>query len=107
MPTDALFSVTLDVYVAIYGAIALVIAGVLYFLHKKEVAQQDRYFAQFKTADLCMSPFRIGLVYLIVAETETEVTVVSVWDGKTALSIGAEITLSRDEVIPFDLTRFS
>jgi hypothetical protein len=107
MPSDALIAVTLDVYVAIFGAIAIVIAGVLYFLHRKEVVQRNRHFAQFKAADLRMSPYKIGLVYKIVAETETEVTVVCVWDGKTALFSGTEITLSSDEVIPFDLTRFS
>ena len=88
-------------------AISAVVIGVSFWLHKKKQRRlREQFFAQFETSQLRMSPYKIGIVYRVVSTGENIVTIVPIWNGRSAIKDGKEFQISPDELIPFDETRF-
>ena len=106
MPEGFLVQLNLEGYVAFYACIALIIGLVCFFLQRGERYARERYLDQFEFTDLRMSPYKVGLVYRVVATTESDVTVLPIWDGKSRIVGGTALTVSADKLIPFDKNRF-
>jgi len=106
MSDDALVTIDLDGFVAFYAAIA-VLVGLVYWLNqRREQRARKQYFDQFQQSQLRMSPYKVGLVYQIIAVKEDEVTVIPVWDGKTKVINGNEQRFAPNRLVPFDNSRF-
>jgi len=106
MRPDPLVPLSLSGFAAFFAVLAVIIGGLLWYLHLKEKKVREQFFSQFDTAQLRMSPYKIGIVYRLVSVAEAEVVVIPVWDGKVQVENGKEQNLSPDVLIPFDESRF-
>lgn len=106
MAEEALVQLSLEGYVAFFAGIALIIGLIYWFLQREERQGRELYLDQFKLTELRMSPYKVGLVYQVVATNKNEVTVLPIWDGKSKIVGGMELTVTADKLIPFDKSRF-
>ena len=106
MNQDPLAPLSLEGYLVFFGAMAVLIFGLLCWMQGRDKQARNRFFDQFDAADLRMSPHKVGLVYKVVDVVGLEATVVPVWDGKAAIIDGAERCIPEDKLMPFDRSRF-
>ena len=106
MSDGALVQLSLEGYVAFFACIALIIGLIYWFLQREERRGRELYLDQFEFTELRMSPYKVGLVYQVVASKKNEVTVRPIWDGKSRVVGGTEMTVAADKLIPFDKGRF-
>lgn len=106
MLEDALVPISLDGYVAFFGVLAVITGLLFWFVHRKEMKARADYFKEFEISQLKMSPYKIGLVFRVVAIEGNEVVVVPVWDGKSKIVGGKRQLVALDNLIPFDESRF-
>ena len=106
MMQEPLISLSLEGYLAFYALLAVVIAVMLWVMKMRERRTREDFLHQFDVAELRMSPYKIGIVYRVVSETEAHVTVVPIWDGKSPVRNGKETILERSVLTPFDRNRF-
>ncbi|WP_298971636.1 hypothetical protein [uncultured Roseobacter sp.] len=106
MPEHDLVPISLDGYVAFFGALIVVIAALFWYLQRKERQARKQFFSKFEDAELRMSPYQIGLVYRVTNTDENAVSVVRIWRGKSQVVDAKQQTLDASQLIPFDETRF-
>lgn len=107
MLENAVIFIRLEAYVAFLALLAFVLAVLYWSVHKRRVQERDRYFSKFDHAQLRMSRYQIGIVYLVVQQDEHSVAVRPIWNSKAKILSGQEINLSSDDLIPFDPSRFA
>lgn len=106
MPYEALVTLSLDGYVAFYGALAIVISVWFWFVQRWERKARADYFKEFELSQLRMSRYKIGLVYRVVSMEENEVVIVPIWNGNQKIIDGKTLRVAPDTLIPFDASRF-
>lgn len=106
MREDALVPISLDGYVAFFGVLAVVIAILFWHLRRKERQARKRFFREFESSELKMSPYQIGLVYRAINRDGSLVSVVPIWRGKSEIVDAKEQILDASQLIPFDEARF-
>ena len=79
-------SFPLEVYLVFLVVLGAVLGGLTWYRHKKAVAARMSYLSQFAPEDLRMSPYKVGVVYRVISQTDDKVCVEVVWDANRAVS---------------------
>lgn len=98
---------SLEVYFVFLTILGVIIGVLLWLQKQRETKARELFIARYETSTLRMSPYKIGLVYLVVKEGKDEVGVVPIWDAKSKVVDGKKLCLPPDELMPYDPARFS
>ncbi|WP_299146369.1 hypothetical protein [uncultured Tateyamaria sp.] len=101
-----LVEIGLDAYIAFFCGLAVLIAALLWILHRRTTKTRHHYLAQFDPDQLRMSPHKIGIVYLITHDDPAEPTVRTVWNNGHPVTAKTERRVAHDHLIPFNADRF-
>ncbi len=106
MQANTLITVGIEVYVAFFASLAVVMAGLMWNRSRQDKRARVQYFDGFDVAELRMSRYQIGLVLRVLETEGAEAVVVPIWTKGAPVTQGKTYTLSQDELIPFDASRF-
>lgn len=107
MTQNTLISASMVGYLAFFASLAVILAALFWYLHRKEMNAREQFFRNFDASDLRMSRYQIGLVYRVMGGDDQSVSVVPIWRGKSPIVGAEEQTLDASHLMPFDATRFS
>ncbi|WP_299292990.1 hypothetical protein [uncultured Tateyamaria sp.] len=104
---NALFvEISLDAYIAFLSGLAVYMAAMLWMRHRRKTQHRVHHLAQFDPAQLRMSPYKIGIVYLIVRGDPDRPTLRTVRNNGRPVTAKTERRVTHDHLIPFDADRF-
>lgn len=106
MPSEGLVSVELWVFVLFLTGLGVVMGWLMWRKNKRDEQARQAFFASFDAAELRMSRHKLGLVLRVVSTGDAELTVVPIWDGDKRVTQGKHYTMSPDDLLPFDGSRF-
>ncbi len=99
-------SITVDALVVLCLLSAIAMAS-LYWLRKRRLRRiRERFVDLYNPTDLRMNPYKLGVVYVVVGQTEDRLRVVPVWDADKPVVDGKEYEFDPQNLAPFDYDLF-
>lgn len=106
MPSEGLVCVELWVFVLFLSGLGVVMGWLMRRKNKRDKQERQAFFASFDADELRMIRHKLGLVLRVVSTDDAELTVVTIWEGEKRVPRGKHYTMSPNDLLPFDASRF-
>lgn len=93
-------------YLFLVTVVAAAILVTLWAIERKKQSFRRRFLSLYDENELRSNPYKLGLIYRVVAKSKNSIRVVPIWSYDKPILNGSEYEFDPNKLSPFDRDRF-